>query len=739
MDGTSTDATYAVDPAVGASTALSGAPERARHTLTGTATPTLRSDIPPSSALPSINGDSSTPYRVRPNLTINPHALPIEHRRRADEGHILTPHAHFYDSPGDEIVEVPRERGHECALPPSPSPASNISPVNTNSRQSTTSRPSLSGPHWTDAFRGRRPPKAPVSSSDGRLRDGSTSSKVSTARKSRSATNPHWTDALCQPDFVLPSKVPGSVPPPSFDRVYVLPETSPVSPLTVTFPECDDESISGVPTPAQDLPAPSSSSLSDVRTRISLVTLPKPSTVPFQQPSETSLAGPSRNDETAVDRLQESPPNLPRGAADRDQGGSLPPQQDFNTTQPAQQEVMSSAEGHSSQSSLQPHQDFNTTQSVQQTVVSSEEGHSSQPSSALPTTIDKGKGEGPRPLAPVERDSNMRSGTAWRLIDIRSNFPPDLTGRVVRESQDPFSCGGFGDIYRSTLRMSGRSIDVAVKAIRTYTDDDGDDAKKEQVSIVEFLPLSLLVQQAVQRFRREIKTWLNLDHNNVVPLFGTTMNFGRFPAMVCPWLENGSLTSYLERPDSSLTTVERLSLVSGVAAGLQYLHSQSVVHGDLSGSNVLVDGKGRACISDFGLSTLLTQLGGSTFATSHQPPGTLRWTAPELLEFDEPEDEDNPPQIIPSPRSDVYSFGRIMLQILTGKVPYHYCTREAQVMNAISKGAIPKRPRQELVTDRQWLFMQRCWNPVDASEPRPCDEEIVEFAKQELLEIKAAS
>ncbi|KAF8839140.1 kinase-like protein [Paxillus ammoniavirescens] len=359
---------------------------------------------------------------------------------------------------------------------------------------------------------------------------------------------------------------------------------------------------------------------------------------------------------------------------------------------------MFSANGHSSQSSLQPHQGFNISQSAQQEGMSSAEGQ-----------------------APVESDNNIKSVTAWHLIDIRSNFPPDLTGRVVREGQEPFSSGSFGDIFRGTLRMGGRSIYVAVKAIRTYTDDDGDDAKRGQ------------------RFRREITTWLKLDHNNVLPLFGTTMNFGRFPAMVCPWLENGSLTSYLERPDRNITTPARLFLVSGVAAGLQYLHSQSVVHGDLSGSNVLVDGNGRACISDFGLSTLLTQLGRSTFATSHQHLGTLRWTAPELLELSEPDGEDELPQIIPSPRSDVYSFGRIILQVCPkGKVPYHYWTREAQVMRAISRGVIPQRPRQELVTDHQWLFMQRCWAPVDAGELRPCVEEIVEFVREELVNIAKA-
>ncbi|KAF8835171.1 kinase-like protein [Paxillus ammoniavirescens] len=214
------------------------------------------------------------------------------------------------------------------------------------------------------------------------------------------------------------------------------------------------------------------------------------------------------------------------------------------------------------------------------------------------------------------------------------------------------------------------------------------------------------------------------------------MNFGRLPAMVCPWLENGPLTSFLERRHDTLNPVERLALISDAAAGLRYLHSQSIVHGDLSGSNVLVDGNGRACISDFGLSTLLTKLGGSTYATSSHVQGTLRWTAPELLDFQVPEDGD---YVFPTPQSDVYSFGSILLQVLTGKVPYHYCIREAQVLSAILKGMIPTRPSRALVTDRQWTFMQRCWMPVDAGESRPCADELVEFAKQELVAIQKAT
>ncbi|KAF8839957.1 WD40 repeat-like protein, partial [Paxillus ammoniavirescens] len=309
--------------------------------------------------------------------------------------------------------------------------------------------------------------------------------------------------------------------------------------------------------------------------------------------------------------------------------------------------------------------------------------------------------------------------TPWNLADIRSNFAHDITGYVVRDGEEPFAFGSFGDIYRGKLRLNGNSIDVAIKAIRTYSADGDDDHAQRD-----------------KRIRRELRTWVNLEHINVLPLFGTTMNFGRFPAMVCPWLENGSLTSYLERRNDTLTTAEILALLGDAAAGLQYLHSQSVVHGDLSGSNVLIGGNGRACISDFGLSILLTQLGGSTYATSRRAEGTLRWSAPELLDLEVPADEVH---VFPTFQTDVYSFGSLMLQVLTGKVPYHYYIRDAQVLSAVSRGIIPQRPNRALVTDRQWMFMQRCWMPVGVGEPRPSDDEIVEFVRQELVRLENAT
>ncbi|KAF9238961.1 kinase-like domain-containing protein, partial [Melanogaster broomeanus] len=234
-----------------------------------------------------------------------------------------------------------------------------------------------------------------------------------------------------------------------------------------------------------------------------------------------------------------------------------------------------------------------------------------------------------------------------------------------------------------------------------------------------------------QRLRREIKVWLNLNHVNVVPLFGTTMDFGRFPAMVCPWLENGQLSSYLECRGNSFTMAARLVLV------WICLHSQSVVHGDLSGSNVLIDDKGRACITDFGLSMLLTEWGGPTFATSVQAGGTLRWAAPEnlYLNMQFSGDREHVPKVSPTTGSDIYSFGRIMLQVLTGKIPYHYYPADPPVVLAISRGENPQRPDLAEITDRRWAFIQKCWSTVDDGQSRPSDEEVVEFTRDELVQM----
>ncbi|KAF9234119.1 kinase-like domain-containing protein, partial [Melanogaster broomeanus] len=245
----------------------------------------------------------------------------------------------------------------------------------------------------------------------------------------------------------------------------------------------------------------------------------------------------------------------------------------------------------------------------------------------------------------------------------------------------------------------------------------------------------------IQKLRREIKVWADLDHINVLPLFGISTDFGQLPAMVCPWLENGPLTSYLERVNEFLTTGNRLALVgircNFASSAILMSTLQYIVHGDLSGSNVLINDDGRACIADFGLSMLLTALGAPTFATSFKARGAFRWVAPELLNLNaQPsEDEEALPRVPPTTRSDIFSLGRIILQVLSGQIPFYYYHRDERVVLAISKEEIPKRPQSAVFTDRRWNFIQGCWSTIDEGQLRPSVEEIVEFTRRELAEI----
>ena len=64
-----------------------------------------------------------------------------------------------------------------------------------------------------------------------------------------------------------------------------------------------------------------------------------------------------------------------------------------------------------------------------------------------------------------------------------------------------------------------------------------------------------------QAIERELKVWVGLNHRNVLPLYGITGGFGPFPAFVCPWAHNGTLSEYLEKSEARLGLKDRMILV----------------------------------------------------------------------------------------------------------------------------------------------------------------------------------
>ncbi|KAJ7865759.1 kinase-like domain-containing protein [Mycena olivaceomarginata] len=162
------------------------------------------------------------------------------------------------------------------------------------------------------------------------------------------------------------------------------------------------------------------------------------------------------------------------------------------------------------------------------------------------------------------------------------------------------------------------------------------------------------------------------------PLFGVYYLEGpiRRLCLVSPWMENGNISDYLER---NPTGINRLTLLLDVVTGLEHLHGQRVVHGDLKAINVLVSRSGRAVLTDFGLSTVVMDSNIPGFSTTLESGGTLRWQAPELLKGDRN-----------SVKSDVYAFAGVSYEIFTGKVPFFEFGERAILLHILS-GNIPQK------------------------------------------------
>ncbi|MCC7447705.1 MAG: protein kinase [Anaerolineae bacterium] len=154
------------------------------------------------------------------------------------------------------------------------------------------------------------------------------------------------------------------------------------------------------------------------------------------------------------------------------------------------------------------------------------------------------------------------------------------------------------------------------------------------------------------QFGREASVITRLEHPNILPLY----DFGETPQyryLVMRYVTGGSLADRVER--ARLPIHEVLRLMLPVASTLDYIHAQRVVHRDLKPGNILLDAQNAPYLADFGLSKELTD----ETSPMHSASGTLTYMPPEQFSGG-----------ILSPRSDLYSFGILLYQLLAGELPY---------------------------------------------------------------------
>ncbi|EEB90030.1 hypothetical protein MPER_11817, partial [Moniliophthora perniciosa FA553] len=165
-----------------------------------------------------------------------------------------------------------------------------------------------------------------------------------------------------------------------------------------------------------------------------------------------------------------------------------------------------------------------------------------------------------------------------KLSEAQDILPSSLFIKGVKRQDTHAHFGGsFGDIYRAMYKSS----EVAIKRIRVFQDTLARDRRK-----------------IFRGLCREAILWRTLKHPFVLSFFGVDSD--SFPGLFClvsPWMPNGTILKHLCETGGQDVDLRLFE----IAQGLAYLHSQHIVHGDLRGSNVLIDADWHACIADFGL------------------------------------------------------------------------------------------------------------------------------------------
>ncbi|OIT22826.1 PREDICTED: uncharacterized protein LOC109217063 [Nicotiana attenuata] len=294
------------------------------------------------------------------------------------------------------------------------------------------------------------------------------------------------------------------------------------------------------------------------------------------------------------------------------------------------------------------------------------------------------------PESGYQDDNQGAQNAGFPLTNLSlGDFDPSSLQIITNEDLEELKelgSGTFGTVYHGKWR----GTDVAIKRIKKscFT---GRSSEQERLTV---------------EFWREAEILSKLHHPNVVAFYGVVQDGpGGTLATVAEFMVNGSLRHVLLCKDRYLDRRKRLIIAMDAAFGMEYLHSKNIVHFDLKCDNLLVNLKDPSrpiCkVADFGLSKIKR----NTLVTGGVR-GTLPWMAPELL---------NGGSNKVSEKVDVFSFGIVLWEILTGEEPYANMHYGAIIGGIVSNTLRPPVPS---FCDSEWrMLMEQCWAPDPAIRP----------------------
>ncbi|XP_057549702.1 probable LRR receptor-like serine/threonine-protein kinase IRK [Amaranthus tricolor] len=223
--------------------------------------------------------------------------------------------------------------------------------------------------------------------------------------------------------------------------------------------------------------------------------------------------------------------------------------------------------------------------------------------------------------------------------------------------------GGFGVVYHTVLG-DGRSVAI----------------KKLNIA-------SLIKSQ--EEFEKEVKKIGKVRHQNLVALEGYYWT-PSLQLLINEFVPGGSLFKHLhENPsDAPLSWHQRFNIIVGVAKALAHLHQMNIIHYNLKSSNILIDNSDEAKVGDFGLARLLPML--DRYILSSKIQSALGYMAPEFA----------CKTVKITEKCDVYGFGILILEVVTGRKPVEYMEDDVTVLSEMVRGALEEGNAEGCIDQR---------------------------------------
>ncbi len=310
----------------------------------------------------------------------------------------------------------------------------------------------------------------------------------------------------------------------------------------------------------------------------------------------------------------------------------------------------------------------------------------------LYTVVDEGVPGGLTVRGPVAFAGsfcrNLLTGSSTRspLMDLTDQLQRTLGDGYTLERE--LGGGGMSRVFVAEERALGRKV------------------------VVKVLPPDTAAQVSIERFKREILLAARLQHPHIVPLLTAGDSEG-LPYFTMPLIEGESLRARLAR-HGELPVNEAMRVLREIASALAYAHERGIVHRDIKPDNVLVSG-GSAMVTDFGVAKALSassnsDVGGVT--SLGIALGTPAYMAPEQASADPNVDH----------RADIYAFGILAYELLTGQPPFTGRTPQNLLAAHVTESPEPIGKRRASLPPALAGLVMRCL------EKRPADR--IQSAKE---------